>query len=308
MSPRSPRPPRALSLGISALLVTTGLAAWAGPTATAATAVTATRAHAAPTVRVHIDNHRRIHMPLRLRPGVHRFQVRSAKQASYQLIRAHGHYTKRMLAHDVNAGLNSNDSSSPAGLRALRRFERHVVLLGGVPSRAGEAGVMWARLHRGRYWAADTDASHQLARKILTFRVRGAETRGRMPAAHTIKAVHETDWAARPKVIPRAGVLRFSNASEDNHFIAMAPIADGKTMKDVRRWFHKAAKGEDPGAPPFDMSAPSLDTGVLSPGHVAEQRYRMPAGRYVVTCWWPDSEMGGMPHAFMGMYRKIVLR
>jgi hypothetical protein len=301
----SPTRPRALSLGISALLVTTGLAAWGGP---AATAATTSHAAAAPTVRVHIDGHRTIRMPHRLRPGVHRIRVRSTKESSFQLLRVHGHYTKRMLAHDVNAGLNSNDSSSPAGLRALRRFERHVVLLGGVPSHAGGTGVMWARLHRGRYWAADTNASPQLARKILTFHVGGAATRGRMPAAHTIRAVHETDWAPRPKVIPRAGVLRFNNASKDNHFIAMSPIADGKTMKDVRRWFHKAAKGQDPGAPPFDMSAPSLDTGVVSPGHVAEQRYRMPAGRYVVMCWWPDAEMGGMPHAFMGMFRKIVLR
>jgi hypothetical protein len=33
----------------------------------------------------------------------------------------------------------------------------------------------------------------------------------------------------------------------------------------------------------------------------------MPAGRYVVACYWPDDDTG-MPHAFMGMFKLITLR
>ena len=37
-------------------------------------------------------------------------------------------------------------------------------------------------------------------------------------------------------------------------------------------------------------------------------KYRLPKGNYVLTCFWPDASMGGMPHAFMGMYRVVKVR
>jgi hypothetical protein len=37
-------------------------------------------------------------------------------------------------------------------------------------------------------------------------------------------------------------------------------------------------------------------------------RYSLSHGHYVLLCWWPDAEMGGMPHAFMGMFRGITLK
>ena len=36
--------------------------------------------------------------------------------------------------------------------------------------------------------------------------------------------------------------------------------------------------------------------------------YRLPRGNYVLVCFWPDANMGGMPHAFMGMYRGIKVK
>ena len=36
--------------------------------------------------------------------------------------------------------------------------------------------------------------------------------------------------------------------------------------------------------------------------------YRLPRGNYVLVCFWPDASMGGMPHAFMGMYRGIKVK
>jgi hypothetical protein len=38
-----------------------------------------------------------------------------------------------------------------------------------------------------------------------------------------------------------------------------------------------------------------------------QTNYRLPRGEYVMLCWWPDAEMGGMPHVFMGMHRAITL-
>lgn len=56
------------------------------------------------------------------------------------------------------------------------------------------------------------------------------------------------------------------------------------------------------------MSAPGLDTGVVSPGHRMALEYQLPKGHHVLTCFWPDAEMGGMPHMFMGMYRALDVR
>ena len=36
--------------------------------------------------------------------------------------------------------------------------------------------------------------------------------------------------------------------------------------------------------------------------------YSLPRGDYVLVCFWPDANMGGMPHAFMGMYRGIKVK
>ena len=35
--------------------------------------------------------------------------------------------------------------------------------------------------------------------------------------------------------------------------------------------------------------------------------YDLPAGQYVIMCFFPDPHMGGMPHALMGMLRMIHL-
>lgn len=44
---------------------------------------------------------------------------------------------------------------------------------------------------------------------------------------------------------------------------------------------------------------------MVSPGKSMTMRYSLPPGNYVMICFWPDADMGGMPHAFMGMYRGI---
>jgi hypothetical protein len=89
--------------------------------------------------------------------------------------------------------------------------------------------------------------------------------------------------------------------------VIISKLADGKTMKDVRTWIRQAKNGNE-GPPPLDFSAPEVDTGVVSPGEQMTQKYQLSKGRHVLICFWPDADMGGMPHAFMGMYRKIVVR
>lgn len=288
-------------------LVSTSLAlvATGALTATTSSAASATEAGvsaAAPRLtRVHVARDHSITMPKHLRPGAHKFVVRSARSAGFQLATAKPGYTKREAVRDVNRGLNAGK------VRALKRFERNITLIGGVPSSKGNPGVMWLDLEPGTYWALDTNARRSRANDVLTVHVGGREVAGSFKRGSVVRAINAVDWGKRPRSIPANGRLTFRNDSTDNHFVIISKLADGKTMKDVRTWIRQAKKGNE-GPPPLDFSAPEVDTGVVSPGEQMTQKYQLSKGRHVLICFWPDADMGGMPHAFMGMYRKIVVR
>jgi hypothetical protein len=260
-------------------------------------------ADAASTATIHpyIGQHHHIRMARELRPGVHRIVVTSARQASFQIVRTRRGYTDRELVADVNASLNSQSPN----LRALKRFERNVTLLGGVSSAPRHPGTMYVDLARGgRYLAVDTDTHVNRVSTLHHFRVTGSPVAGTMPAGPRIRAVKEATFAGRPKAIPGRGTLTFANRSTDNHFISMMKLLPGKSVKDFAAWVKSGGQT----APPVDMNGPELDTGVVSGGHAFAFHYRLPRGHYIVTCWWPDAEMGGMPHAFMGMFRELAVR
>lgn len=244
------------------------------------------------------DNHNVI-MSQRLRPGAHKFVIRSGGEAGFQLARPAAGYTKREATRDIQRGVNGGR------LPALRRFERNITLLGGMSTAPGDPATMWARLRTGTYWAIDT-VGRPLARRILTVRVAGTMLRGGIAQGAVLRAVNSTKWAARPASIPRQGRLTFRNNSTSNHFVILAKLAPGKTMRDFRRWINQAKQGID-APPPIDF-ANELGTGVVSPGAAMTTTYSLPRGNYVLTCFWPDASMGGMPHAFMGMYRGVRLR
>jgi hypothetical protein len=49
-----------------------------------------------------------------------------------------------------------------------------------------------------------------------------------------------------------------------------------------------------------------MSTSVVGGGRSLSFDYRLPPGRYVLTCWWPDAE-DGVPHALKGMHRRLVV-
>lgn len=254
------------------------------------------------TVQVFITKSSVVRMSTHLRPGLHRFVIRAGKAADFQIIKPRAGYTKTEIVHDVQAGLENNDIPS------LRRFERNTTLLGGVSAKKGHPGVMWERLHRGTYWAVDTAPQKLPASRIRTLHVSGARLAGTAPRADAvIRAIHETTWAPAPRAIPHRGIMSFRNDATDNHFVEIARLLPGKTVADLRDWINLANEGSDPGAPPLAENG-GVSIGVVSPGHRVSVRYSAPAGNYVLLCFWPDADMGGKPHAFMGMYRGITLR
>lgn len=272
--------------------------ALAGSFLTAATATTAQASSAAPapTTKVWITKYRNIEMPDQIRPGVHRFVVRSAKNSGFQILKPRKGYTKRELSEDV----------ASFSVRAVRRLERNTVFMGGVNSSKGEPGVMWTRLPRGRYWVVDTFGERTPPRKVDDLWVRGARHRGVLPGAATIRSTGDAAWAPRPKVMPASGIVTFRNPSDANHFLGAAKLLPGKTVADFEEWVEQSMEGNEVPAP-VDWET-GMESGVVGPDRAMSLKYDLPPGRYVLVCWWPDADMGNMPHVFMGMYRGITLR
>ena len=271
--------------------VTAGLVA--GATVNTADAGSAA---AGQTVEVFVKRNHTVAMPTEIRPGVTKFKISSARLAGFQIIQAAPGYTKAQALRDVSAGLGRNR------LKALRRFEANVTLLGGMASSAKKSATMTVDLDEGSYWALDTMPQNVDPAKILSFEVAGDSVGGTL-GGHVIRATGEAEWGKASPRIPTRGVIWFQNRSDANHFIQIIKLAKGKTMKDFRAWLERAKRGDEAN-PPVNFRV-SVDSGVISGGESMAFRYRLPRGRYVLLCWWPDADMGGMPHAMMGMARGL---
>lgn len=254
------------------------------------------RAVPIPITHVYMTKTGHVRMPTQLRTGMREFLVNSGRQGSLQFAKPRPGYTKAEAARDINRGLDHGNT------RALKRFENHVRLLGGVSAGPNHTGEMWRVFRPGKYWAVDTKGP-AMGSKFLTVHVRGIrEKTFPLPPQPTISAIHEISWAKRPRAIPHQGVLRFRNASTDNHLLAMIKLARGKTMADFRRWVNSGASTK----PPLNFKH-HFSFGAMSPGLKMSATYSQPRGKYVLLCFWPDADHGGMPHFLMGMYRGITL-
>ena len=286
---------RIAALGVSVMVLTAG--ALAGGTAGAAGAA-AERETAAGTVSVSITAAHNVTMPATIQPGVNEFRVTTeAKSSGFQLVQLAAGYTLDQAIADIDAGLEKGK------VKALKRFEAHVTLFGGVNVASGRIGKLTVNLPVGSYYAADIERNRPSA--FTAFTVAGADTGATMPSGSSVKAIDSATWAKGPRTIAHKGRLTFKNYSDQNHFVILLKLNKGKTVKDFGSWVDAAMEGEE-GPPPVNFRV-GFDGGVVSPGHTVAMNYKLPKGDYVLVCFWPDASMGGMPHAFMGMFRGITL-
>jgi hypothetical protein len=290
-----------MNMGKQKICVAVTSLALAGAATLTATASPAQSVSGTAPVSVSISNLRAITMPTSVQPGVNTFTITTANRrgSAFQLALPAAGYTTAEAAHDIAKGIDGNN------VKALKRFEANVTLMGGVGVTKGHVGTLVVDLDLGTYWAVDTNAKAAPG-KFFTFQVEGAETGNVAPAAGaTIRAVKDTTWANKPASIPSKGLLRFKNSASQNHFIVMVQLKKGVTFKEFKTWFLDT---NGPSGPPPANFNVGLDSGVLSPGHSETFRYHLPKGNYALLCFWPDAKMNGMPHAFMGMLRPITLK
>ena len=250
-------------------------------------------------VPVSITAAHNVTMPTTIQPGVNQFRVTTeAKSSGFQLVQLAAGYTLDEAIDDIDNGLDKGK------MKAFKRFEANTTLLGGVNLEMGKIGKLVVDLEPGSYYAADIERNRPSA--FTAFTVTGADTGATMPSGPTIRAVKSASWAKNPRSIPRRGMLTFENFSSQNHFVVLVKLRPGKTVEDFGDWVDAQMEGQN-GPPPVNFEA-GFDGNVVGPGHTAAMNYRLSRGNYVLLCFWPDANMGGMPHAFMGMYRGIKVK
>lgn len=266
----------------------------------APTPVQALGAVAPPVTEVTIDDAHVITMNTTLTPGLNTFHITSTKLAGFQLVVLKPGYTHAEVASDVNAAFNDDN------MAALRRFQKKTTLLGGVSTHPGGDGTMSLDLPAdtvGQIAAVDTAPRRMRPNKIVDLTLSGTAVTGTLPYDATLRTKGDTTWARHPASIPSSGTLRFVNGATQNHFIAMMKLKKGKTYHDWKVFVRKVVNGKNP-RPPVKFNV-GMDSGALSPSHEFTFEYAVPRGDYVLTCFWPDASMGGIPHAFMGMGRLV---
>ncbi|MBD0741084.1 hypothetical protein BG418_06250 [Streptomyces sp. CBMA152] len=98
--------------------------------------------------------------------------------------------------------------------------------------------------------------------------------------------------------------ILFHNAADELHEMQLQPVTPGTTDAQLQAYFDKIAAGK-PATAPF--TGPALGLGAVSPGGTVLLRaHHLPPGTYALLCFIPDDK-NGVPHAFLGMHKVVVL-
>lgn len=180
---------------------------------------------------------------------------------------------------------------------AVRRVDAKISFRGGAETRPHHPGRFGINLSRGQYVFIDQNSN-----AFRTITVYGkAPARRALPHNSSI-GVYTYGFDTTPNVLPRSGNTRIFNVSDQPHFIVFQRVKHGTTHKRVAKYFKSMSEQE----PSWALKA-NTSSGVISNGRSQTFHYSLPAGRYVIACFWPDDETG-MPHASMGMWKLVTLR
>ena len=198
-------------------------------------------------------------------------------------------YTPKQAIPDVNAAFNGN-------VAAVRRIDANIRWLGGTDAPAGHPGKFAETLYAGKYYFTDQNSN---AFSVVT--VYGTPpVRGWITNSSTIRAYdHGFKTAA---TMPRSGWTLFRDIAEEPHFISMQQVKSNTTAAMVR-----AALASNSQSQPSWILPAAANSGTISPDTQILWHYNLPAGKYLLACWWPDDQTG-MPHAMMGMWKLVTLK
>ncbi|HVS69490.1 MAG TPA: hypothetical protein VHE56_13135 [Mycobacteriales bacterium] len=200
-------------------------------------------------------------------------------------------YTPAEFGKDVSAGLEKGN------LKAIHRLDTKVAWLGGTESKAGKTGSFTTVLPAGTVYLFDQESP---ARAKLTV-TSPAGTGAAQQASAGAVVTKRLRWNL-PTTLPAAGWLNLRNHSTEPHVFVAQRVKGSTTAKKVRAFIKTGAQQQ----PPWALKA-AFNSGIFSPGTKTQVQLGLPAGKYLVLCYWP-SKKNGMPHFMMGMWKLVHLR
>lgn len=225
-----------------------------------------------------------------LRPG--RVHLTVKGPATVEFVRFDEGYGPDEFVSDVNK------CGEKCNVKALRRAIDNTTIIGGTT--AGDATIVFPN--------AGTYAPFSVGQRGVTvgrsFSVSGPLRQSRTPRVDgSIIAKKGLAWGGA-STLPADGRFEFKNRRNAGvpHFVQLQQVVEGTTADQVLESFQAGPSG-----PPPPFLEASLFTGTLSAGRSMTVDYDLPPGAYAVMCFFPDPDMKGMPHAFMGMIRIIHL-
>jgi hypothetical protein len=248
--------------------------------------------HKVPTVVVHMTNKSvTLSTGSTLHAGRVLFKVVSAKgEHDLQVARLHDGYSLQQAGSDLNKAFGGD-------VAAVRRIDQNITFRGGAEAEPKSPGRFATVLKKGQYVFLDQDSNSFTMVNV----VGSVHARAAVPVDGSI-TTFTYGFGNSPAKLPASGAVTIANRSDQPHFVVLQQVKKSTTHKMVRKYFQGGAQGE----PPFLLKG-STSSGVLSPKKSEAFKYDLPAGKYVVACFWPDSETG-MPHAAMGMWKLVWLK
>lgn len=258
----------------------------------AAIASSATTKPQPPTVVAHISSKAiRLSVGKQMRAGRVIFDVRTKHgDHAMQILRLHRGYTPAQASSDINKAFSGN-------VKAVRRVDHNITFLGGAETRPNKPGQVAIDLGAGNYMVVDQDSQAGTALKVTGT----APARAMVPASSQI-TLFTYGFGTEPTTIPASGWTRVNDQSDQPHFLVFNHVKANTTNKMVRRYI--ASGSQKP--PAFGLDG-GTSAGVISPGKTQVFHYDLPAGKYLIACFWPDDDTG-MPHFNMGMWKLIELK
>jgi hypothetical protein len=227
-----------------------------------------------------------------VRAGRYHFHVVSVSgDHALEIVALHNGYTQQQAQQDFG-------SNGPPSVAAVQRIDHGVLFYGG--------GDATSPKHPADFVATLPAASMVLtdfngnAQRPLTVTGKPAAHQGSQPSSSTFNA-YVYGWVPSSSHIPHKGWLNFANRSDQPHILVLQHVKSTTTRAMVRRFIASGANGNPPWGLPQGTQA-----GVVSPNHSQLLKYNLPAGKYLVMCFWPDY-FDGMPHFMMGMWNFVTL-
>jgi len=220
------------------------------------------------------------------------FQVKTAKgEHTLQLLHLHSGYTKNQAEHDINAAFGGD-------VKAVKRVDKNIDWLGGVDTTPGHPGKVAINLAEGSYLAVDQESNASMQ---FTVGIGSADYRTVYPSSSVTTKNNLFHLHTGGLALPHEGWMRYHNNALEPHMFVLNHVKQSTTKQDVRDYIASGSQ-----KPPSWGLGDSTDAGVISPATTETWHYSLPAGKYLVACFWPSKD-NGMPHFTMGMWKLVEL-